>query len=181
MLKRTFFVAAAYLCFLINPSFPSSSNKKNSDAGSNTNNLESKIVVDISDRKMFLYQNGEVEGYPVTVGKDKSTPIGEFRIINKVKNPDWWPSPNCTWLSDKVNEYVDKQGYVPNESPSNPFGAYWIGISTKSVNGSSYGIHGTNDPSSIGKAVSHGCIRAQKEALEEIIKFPVGTKVIIRK
>ncbi|XEC93283.1 L,D-transpeptidase [Paenibacillus tarimensis] len=61
-------------------------------------------------------------------------------------------------------------------NPGGPFGAFWMGLSRPH-----YGIHGTNDPSSIGQAVSHGCIRMYNEdvlALQALV--PVGTKVTIR-
>jgi lipoprotein-anchoring transpeptidase ErfK/SrfK len=66
---------------------------------------------------------------------------------------------------------INKQ---PN--PGGPFGAFWMGLSKPS-----YGIHGTNDPSSIGHEVSHGCIRMHNEdvlALQAMV--PIGTKVTIR-
>lgn len=66
---------------------------------------------------------------------------------------------------------INKQ---PN--PGGPFGAFWMGLSKPH-----YGIHGTNDPSSIGQVVSHGCIRMYNEdvlALASIV--PIGTRVTIR-
>lgn len=62
-------------------------------------------------------------------------------------------------------------------NPGGPFGAFWMGLSKPH-----YGIHGTNNPSSIGKNVSHGCIRMHnKDVLELATKVSVGTKVVIRK
>ncbi|WP_408631614.1 L,D-transpeptidase [Metabacillus kandeliae] len=59
--------------------------------------------------------------------------------------------------------------------PGGPYGAMWLGLSKKH-----YGIHGTNDPSSIGKAVTHGCIRLDnKDVLELASIVPNGTKVSI--
>jgi len=66
---------------------------------------------------------------------------------------------------------INKQ---PN--PGGPFGAFWMGLSRPH-----YGIHGTNDPSSIGGLVSHGCIRMYNEdviALSQLV--PIGTRVTIR-
>lgn len=61
-------------------------------------------------------------------------------------------------------------------NPGGPFGALWMGLSKPS-----YGIHGTNDPSSIGKEVSHGCIRMHNEDVLELSKLvPIGTRVTIR-
>jgi lipoprotein-anchoring transpeptidase ErfK/SrfK len=66
---------------------------------------------------------------------------------------------------------VNKQ---PN--PGGPFGAYWLGLSKPH-----YGIHGTNDPSSIGRSVSHGCIRMYNEDVMELASLvPIHTRVTIR-
>lgn len=66
---------------------------------------------------------------------------------------------------------VNKQ---PN--PGGPFGSYWLGLSKPH-----YGIHGTNDPSSIGRSVSHGCIRMYNEDVNELASLvPIHTQVTIR-
>jgi len=63
---------------------------------------------------------------------------------------------------------------APN--PGGPFGAFWMGLSKPH-----YGIHGTNNPSSIGKMVSHGCIRMYNHDVLELSKLvPIGTRVTIR-
>jgi len=62
-------------------------------------------------------------------------------------------------------------------NPGGPFGAFWMGLSKPH-----YGIHGTNDPSSIGREVSHGCIRMyNRDVLELKDLVPVGTRVTIRR
>jgi lipoprotein-anchoring transpeptidase ErfK/SrfK len=62
------------------------------------------------------------------------------------------------------------------ENPGGPFGVLWMGLSRPH-----YGIHGTNDPSSIGHMVSHGCIRMYNEDVLALSKqAPVGTHVTIR-
>lgn len=64
---------------------------------------------------------------------------------------------------------------APN--PGGPFGAYWMGLSKPH-----YGIHGTNDPASIGREVSHGCIRMYNQDVLQLAKMvPIGTAVTIRK
>jgi lipoprotein-anchoring transpeptidase ErfK/SrfK len=64
---------------------------------------------------------------------------------------------------------------APN--PGGPYGAFWMGLSKPH-----YGIHGNNDPSSIGKRVSHGCIRMHNKDVRELAaKVPIGTEVRIRK
>ncbi|WP_199616234.1 L,D-transpeptidase [Paenibacillus alkalitolerans] len=63
---------------------------------------------------------------------------------------------------------------APN--PGGPYGSYWLGLSKPH-----YGIHGTNDPSSIGKRVSKGCVRMYNREVEELARIvPIGTVVQIR-
>ncbi len=72
-----------------------------------------------------------------------------------------------------IGEYtiMNKQ---PN--PGGPFGVYWLGLSKPH-----YGIHGTNNPSSIGKQVSHGCVRMYNEDVTYLANtVPIGTHVTIR-
>jgi lipoprotein-anchoring transpeptidase ErfK/SrfK len=65
---------------------------------------------------------------------------------------------------------INKEGH-----PGGPYGAFWMGLSRKH-----YGIHGTNDPSSIGKSVSHGCIRMRNRDVLELAKVvPLQTPVRI--
>jgi len=66
---------------------------------------------------------------------------------------------------------INKQAH-----PGGPFGAFWMGLSRPH-----YGIHGTNDPSSIGREVSHGCIRMYNEDVLLLASLvPIGTRVTIR-
>jgi uncharacterized protein YgiM (DUF1202 family) len=100
-----------------------------------------KIEVNKTTNKLYLYQNGKViKVYPVATGRSRSlTPEGTFPIVVKIVNPGW--------------------KNIPGGRPDNPLGVRWNGISVNGDRGRTYGIHGTNNPSSIGKHVSHGCIR----------------------
>jgi len=106
------------------------------------------IVVSLEDRKLALVEDGKViKTYPVAVGKPSTpSPVGTFTIQRRVMNP--------TYSHD---------GRIVPPGPNNPVGSRWMGLS---IHG--YGIHGTNVPSSIGKAASHGCIRMAKADLEEL-------------
>ena len=106
------------------------------------------IVVSIPDRKLVLMQDGAVKKmYPVAVGKPSTpSPAGHFTIIVRVTNPTY-----------------SHRGKIVAPGPGNPVGSRWMGLSTKG-----YGIHGTNEPGSIGKAASHGCIRMAKIDLEDL-------------
>src|SRR3954463_9078959 len=110
-----------------------------------------QIIVSLPDRKLALIQDGEVKKvYPVAVGKATTpSPSGSFVIANRVTNPTYY-----------------HPGQVIEPGADNPLGNRWIGLNQKG-----YGIHGTNAPSSIGKAASHGCIRMAKKDLEELFEI----------
>ncbi|HEV2688933.1 MAG TPA: L,D-transpeptidase, partial [Bryobacteraceae bacterium] len=119
------------------------------------------VLVSIPDRKLALFENGKVVRiYRVAVGKTSTpSPVGEFKIVNRVTNPTYY-----------------HKGQVIAVGKSNPVGSRWMGLSAKG-----YGIHGTNQPSSIGKAASTGCIRMGKKDLEELFAIVnVGDAVQIR-
>lgn len=119
-------------------------------------------VVDLKDFALTVHLQGYyVKRYSVGIGKDGSSPIGKFAVLNKVENPAY-TAPN-----GKV---------IPGDDPANPLGERWIDL------GESYGIHGTIDPDSIGKAESRGCIRLRDSDIIEVYDFLVkGSEVSIRK
>ena len=106
------------------------------------------IVVSLEDRKLALVEDGAVKKvYTVAIGKPSTpSPTGTFTIQSHVANPTY-----------------SHEGRVVPPGPQNPVGSRWMGLSIKG-----YGIHGTNAPSSIGKAASHGCIRMGKSDVEEL-------------
>ncbi len=119
------------------------------------------IEVDVS-RSMLTLKDGDsfVKEYLVATGKDKSTPLGNFHIINKLENPTWF------WRG-KV---------IPPSSEENELGTRWMGLSFEN-----YGIHGTRDPDSIGRDLSHGCIRMYNQDVEELYSIvPLKTPVNIK-
>jgi lipoprotein-anchoring transpeptidase ErfK/SrfK len=119
------------------------------------------VLVSIPDRKLALFENGRVVRiYRVAVGKPSTpSPIGEFKIVNRVTNPTYY-----------------HKGQVIAAGRGNPVGSRWMGLSAKG-----YGIHGTNQPNSIGKAASTGCIRVGKKDLEELFALVgAGDTVQIR-
>jgi len=106
------------------------------------------LVVSLADKRMAVVDHGAVRKvYTVAVGKPSTpSPTGTFRVVSRVANPTYY-----------------HKGKVVMPGPGNPVGNRWIGLSEKG-----YGIHGTNAPSSIGKAASHGCIRMNRLDLEEL-------------
>ncbi|MGA2633719.1 MAG: L,D-transpeptidase [Terracidiphilus sp.] len=109
------------------------------------------IVVSLEDRKLALVENGQVKKvYSVAVGKPSTpSPVGTFTIERRAVNPTYHHG-----------------GKTIPPGPGNPVGTRWMGLS---IHG--YGIHGTNEPKSIGKAASHGCIRMAKADLEEFYQL----------
>ncbi|MDE5413747.1 L,D-transpeptidase family protein [Alkalihalobacterium chitinilyticum] len=122
------------------------------------------IKVNKTTNTLTVYQNSEVlRTFSVATGKDASlTPEGTFQIVNKVEKP-WYNPKN-----------------IPGGSPNNPLGSHWLGLNVPGTNNFKYGIHGTNDPSSIGKHVSLGCIRMHNEdVLWMYNNIPLQTTVYI--
>jgi len=109
------------------------------------------IVVSLEDRKLALVEAGQVRKvYSVAVGKPSTpSPEGAFTIERRIANPTY---------------HHDGKTILPG--PGNPVGSRWMGLSIRG-----YGIHGTNEPKSIGKAASHGCIRMAKADLEEFFEM----------
>jgi lipoprotein-anchoring transpeptidase ErfK/SrfK len=119
----------------------------------------------------FAYYNmgGDLMAYAITVNLSarrltlyrdgspvKSYPVGIGKILT--------PTPAGTY-------------YIINKAPNpgGPFGVMWMGLNRKG-----YGIHGTNNPASIGKVVSHGCIRMYNQDVLELSRLvPIGTPVRI--
>ena len=105
------------------------------------------IVVSLEDHKLALIEDGQLKKvYSVAVGKPSTpSPTGTFTIERRVVNPTY-----------------HHNGKTVPPGPNNPVGTRWMGLSRHG-----YGIHGTNEPDSIGRAASHGCIRMARTDLEQ--------------
>jgi lipoprotein-anchoring transpeptidase ErfK/SrfK len=117
-----------------------------------------RLEVNLTQRKLFVYRNDQQTGsYPVAVGsKEWPTPTGEWTISQVVFNPRWVPPKEESWAKDeKVAEPGD---------PDNPLGVVQLVYNPPNT------IHGTNEPQSLGKAVSHGSIRVSNEVGVELAK-----------
>lgn len=122
------------------------------------------IIVNKATNKLAFISNGKIQYIkPVATGKEKSlTPEGKFTMIVKAKDPYY----------RKLN--------IPGGAPNNPLGSRWIGFDALHTDGRTYGIHGTNEPSSIGKYISKGCIRMNNEDVEQLYdELPLGTKILV--
>jgi lipoprotein-anchoring transpeptidase ErfK/SrfK len=111
---------------------------------------------------------GKAIRYGIGVGREGFTWAGVQHVARKAEWPDWYPP----------SEMVARQPYLPRMTaggPGNPLGARAMYLG-----GTEYRIHGTNDPSTIGKRVSSGCIRLTNEDVEDLYnRVQVGAKVIV--
>jgi lipoprotein-anchoring transpeptidase ErfK/SrfK len=119
------------------------------------------IVVDKSQNILMLKSGEEVfKTYTVATGVNNSTPVGTFKITDKIVNPPW---------------YKPQGGMVPAGSPQNILGTRWLGLDKEG-----YGIHGTTDPQSLGKQATAGCVRMLNAEVEQLYSIvPKGTEVTI--
>lgn len=122
------------------------------------------VIVNKTKNELALINENKVQTI-VSVGTGKTqelTPEGLFTIIVKAKEPYF------------------RRGNIPGGDPKNPLGARWIGFDAKDTDGRTYGIHGTNQPATIGKYVSQGCIRSQNEVISSLFPLiPLGTKILV--
>jgi len=129
------------------------------------------LKVDLSERVLRVYEDGEVvQTYGVAIGTAKHpTPTGTFRTGRIEWNPRWVP-PNSPWA----------RGEIPREpgDPANPMQGVKIYFKEPA-----YYIHGTNAPSSIGTAASHGCLRmeaSEAKALARRIQKHGSVRLVIQ-
>jgi lipoprotein-anchoring transpeptidase ErfK/SrfK len=113
-----------------------------------SNKPSRKILVSIPDRKLAVIEDGQVKKiFHTAVGAPKSpSPVGSYTIVVRLADPTWYG-----------------KGKVIPAGKNNPIGPRWIGLNIKG-----YGIHGTNEPASIGHNASHGCIRLRNADIEEL-------------
>lgn len=111
-----------------------------------------RVVVDRSDSVLRLLDDGGrvMAQYPASTGSEHDPlPIGDWRIVTVVRDPTFHYNPDLFWDADPGHEKATLAA-----GPNNPVGTVWIDLSKPH-----YGIHGTPEPASVGKAQSHGCIR----------------------
>ena len=111
--------------------------------------------------------------YPVSIGKmDWNTPLGKTRVVDKRKNPTWYPPES---VRKEHAERGDPLPTVVKAGPDNPLGAYAMRLG---ITPGAYLIHGTNNPIAVGMAITHGCIRMYPEDIEALFPLvPVNTPV----
>lgn len=134
---------------------------------SNTSKQNIHLLLVLKQRRLYIYQgNVLLASYPVAIGKQKwETPTGKFKVLNMVENPAW------------ENPFVSyTQVVLPGLE--NPLGERWIGFWTDGKD--EIGFHGTYQRDSVGKAISHGCVRMYNEDVRKLYQMvTIGTPVTV--
>ena len=134
-----------------------------------SNQAPGTIVIDTGNTQLYyILGNNRAIRYGVGVGREGFTWAGTETVTRKAEWPDWHPPV----------EMIRRQPYLPRfmaGGPGNPLGARAMYLGS-----SIYRIHGTNDPTTIGKFVSSGCIRLTNEDVQDLFsRVNVGTKVVV--
>lgn len=122
------------------------------------------IIINKAVNKLAYYENGSLKRiFKVGTGKSQTlTPEGKFKVVSKIVNRPYYT------------------GHIPGGDPRNPLGKRWLGLNARGTWGTTYGIHGNNNPASIGGYVSHGCIRMYNDEVAWLYnQVPLGTPVVI--
>ncbi|HYD15320.1 MAG TPA: L,D-transpeptidase [Hyphomicrobium sp.] len=129
-----------------------------------------QIIVSFGDRRLYhITAPGKAMSYPIAIPREQSRWQGNTVVSMKRENPDWRPT------AEMLRENPKLPSWVPGGHPMNPLGvrALYLGSST-------YRIHGTDAPWTIGQNVSKGCIRMFNEDVIHLYpKVPTGTKVVV--
>lgn len=129
-----------------------------------------QIIVSFGDRRLYLVtRKGVAISYPIAVPREQSRWQGTTTVSDKKVNPAWRPTP------DMLRENPRLPSWVPGGHPMNP-----LGVRALYLGGSTYRIHGTDAPWTIGQAVSKGCIRMYNEDVLDLYpRAPVGMRVTV--
>jgi lipoprotein-anchoring transpeptidase ErfK/SrfK len=128
------------------------------------------VIIHSAERFLYVVQgNNRALRYGIGVGREGFTWSGQVKVTRKAEWPDWRPPPDM----------LKRQPYLPRfmaGGPGNPMGARALYLGS-----TVFRVHGTNQPETIGEAISSGCFRlANGDVIDLYERVPVGTKVIVR-
>ena len=136
------------------------------------------IVLNLAEMRLYFFAGGEdgltsVQTFPISVGRiDADTPTGRTEVVDKVRNPTWYPPASI--IAEHAERGEELARIVP-PGEDNPLGDFAMQLGIRG-----YLIHGTNKPAGIGMRVTHGCIRLLPSDIEALFdQVPRGTPVHI--
>jgi len=130
------------------------------------------VKIDTQSSMLTVHEDGKlIAAYPVTIGSEQTeSPVGDWKVRGVAKMPNFRHDKSML----KKGERSDKFHILP-PGPNNPVGVVWIALNKKGI-----GLHGTNDPDSIGRSSSHGCVRlANWDVVRLAGKIKAGVPVAI--
>ena len=140
------------------------------------------IIVDPSEYFLYFVQDGgRALRYGVGVGSEGFSWSGISKVHDKQEWPDWYPTPEILQRRPEVIPHLTqlRSGIGMRGGPENPLGARALYL-WQGKKDTLYRIHGTNEPWTIGRNVSSGCIRmVNEDAIDLYDRTPVGTKVVV--
>ena len=151
-----------------------SENKTQKVSGKKNGNPNLRIVVSSKDSELTVKnESDEILMYaPATSGSEMDPlPVGQWEVTRVIRNPEFFYNPELFWDADPSHSKAKIQ-----PGPNNPVGVAWIDIDKEH-----YGIHGSPEPSKIGKRESHGCVRLTNWDVQRLLQYAKpGMKVIFQ-
>jgi L,D-transpeptidase ErfK/SrfK len=137
------------------------------------------VVVNLAEHRLYYFpkpkgkQKRVVLTYPVSIGKmGRNTPLGQTYVTAKIEHPSWYPPAS---IRKEHAESGDPLPPVVGPGPDNPLGDFKIRLA---LGDGTYEIHGTNNPTAVGLAITHGCVRMYPEDVAALFPLlPVGAPV----
>jgi len=133
---------------------------------------KTKVEVDVKTNMLGVFESDKIiAAYPVTVGSTQTaTPIGEWKVRGVAKLPTFRYDKRMLKRGERSKNF-----HLLPPGPNSPVGVVWIALNKRGI-----GIHGTDDPDTIGQAVSHGCIRlANWDVVRLAAKVKAGVPVSV--
>ncbi len=129
-----------------------------------------QVIVSFGDRRLYyVTAPGQATSYPIAIPREKSRWQGTTFVSDKRVNPSWTPTPEMKRENPRL------PNWVPGGHPMNP-----LGVRALYLGSSSYRIHGTDAPWTIGQNVSKGCVRMYNEDVLDLYpRVPVGARVTV--
>ncbi|TSC96502.1 MAG: hypothetical protein Athens071426_112 [Parcubacteria group bacterium Athens0714_26] len=131
---------------------------------------------------LFFRENKPAVIYRVAIGRGgkEATPEGVHKVTDKEKNYSWWPTKDQKKLAKKRGSILPK--VVSCTDPRNPWGSRRLKLDVKQGDGYDVFLHDTNQPYAIGKAITTGCVRVGKKAMDELYdEIDIGDSIVVVK